>query len=61
MLYAGRFAAPKNPAVLGEAFARVLRARPEAWGLLCGEGPDLEVVRGALREAGVAEAPAQGE
>ncbi len=52
-LYAGRFAAPKNPAVLGETFARVLRARPEAWGLLCGEGPDLEVVRGALRDAGV--------
>jgi len=51
--YAGRFAAPKNPAVLADVFASVLRARPAAWGLLCGEGPDLESVREALSRAGV--------
>lgn len=53
VMYAGRFAAPKNPAVLAEAFASVLRARPAAWGLLCGEGPDLEGVRATLERAGV--------
>ena len=53
VMYAGRFAAPKNPQVLGEVFASVLRARPDAWGLLCGEGPDLATVREILRRAGV--------
>lgn len=55
VMYAGRFAAPKNPAVLAAVLAAVLRARPEAWGLLCGEGPDLPQVRAALAEAGVLE------
>lgn len=53
VMYAGRFAAPKNPRVLGDVFAAVLRARPDAWGLLCGEGPDLATVRDALARAGV--------
>jgi glycosyltransferase involved in cell wall biosynthesis len=53
ILYAGRFAAPKNPAVLADALAAALRARPDAWALLCGEGPDLAGVRDVLTREGV--------
>lgn len=53
VLYAGRFSEPKNPRVLADTFAKTLTQRPEAWGLLCGEGPDLDAVRATLRDAGV--------
>lgn len=53
LMYAGRFAEPKNTAVLAEALAGALRARPDAWALLCGEGPELDAVRATLGEAGV--------
>lgn len=53
LLYAGRFATPKNPRVLAETVARALAARPDAWALLCGEGPDLGLVREVLDAAGV--------
>lgn len=42
ILWAGRFAPPKNLPVLFEALARVLPGRPNAVAMLCGDGPERE-------------------
>jgi len=54
IVYAGRFVAPKNIALLADALGGVLRVRPRAFALLCGEGEELELFRARVAAAGVA-------
>ena len=48
--HAGRFAPPKNQAMLIRIFARVAVKRPESVLVLAGQGPDFQVCRGLARE-----------
>ena len=52
VVYAGRFAAAKNPPLLGAALGALLAARPRAVALLCGDGEGLAAVRAAVEVAG---------
>lgn len=49
----GRLAEEKNLGFLSEALARALHARPEAWALIVGDGPERESMESAFRDAGV--------
>jgi glycosyltransferase involved in cell wall biosynthesis len=53
ILYAGRFAPPKNIPLLTAALTGILRTRPRALALLCGEGEELAGFRAAVERAGV--------
>ena len=54
-LYAGRLAQEKNLELLFHAFARVAREAPDAWLLLCGDGPYRAQAERMAREAGAGE------
>lgn len=54
VLYAGRFTPGKNVPLLGEALVSVLRARPDAYALMLGEGPELVGFRAWVRAQGLA-------
>jgi glycosyltransferase involved in cell wall biosynthesis len=47
VLFAGRFVPPKNIPLLARALARLMRERPRAVALVCGEGPELAAFRAA--------------
>jgi glycosyltransferase involved in cell wall biosynthesis len=53
IVYAGRLVAPKNIALLGDALATVLRARPRALAICCGDGEEWPLLRRAVERAGV--------
>lgn len=51
--HAGRFAPPKNQAMLIRIFARVAAERPESVLVLAGEGPELELCRDLTGALGI--------
>ncbi|GEL16909.1 glycosyltransferase family 4 protein [Pseudonocardia asaccharolytica] len=55
VLYVGRLESVKGPAVLVEAFARVLRARPGARLTLIGRGPQQQALEGLVARLGLAD------
>lgn len=55
IVYAGRFAAPKNIALLAEALTLVLRRRPRAVALALGEGEERDRFRDIVARAGLAD------
>ncbi len=55
VLYVGRFIAPKNVTLLGEALGELLQKRPRAVVVACGEGELRDGFRAALASRGVEE------
>jgi glycosyltransferase involved in cell wall biosynthesis len=53
ILYAGRFAAPKNIELLADALTMVLRQRRRAVALAVGEGEELDLFRAIIVRAGL--------
>jgi|GEM_PF-1042011 len=56
VLFVGRFEKEKNPSLLIEAFATVVRSLPEARLRLVGEGSLLETMKGRIATLGIVEA-----
>ncbi len=54
LLYVGRYIPYKNIGLLGDILVRVLRQRPRAWAVCCGEGAMADMLEGVLRDGGVA-------
>lgn len=55
VLYAGRLAQEKNLELLFHAFARVVQEAPDAWLLICGDGPHRSQAERMARETGRSE------